>query len=94
MIRRKLSMPRDIDTFLGVITKHMSRDHLHEILEAITTELGEYGSCPLCGCEDIPVDRDGNEIESDDVSEAYEWREVHEDDCPVTIIEKSKRYTL
>ena len=78
-----------IEALTGVLIKHLKREQLDDILQAISDELGEYGQCPLCGCEDMPVDEDGNAIEDDDVSMADEWREVHDDDCPVTLIEKS-----
>lgn len=77
------------EDLLPVMVKHLTKEQLWPVLEAISVDTHNNGQCPLCGCEDVPVDKDGIEIEGDDVSEADEWREVHEDDCPVTLIEKS-----
>jgi hypothetical protein len=85
--RKEKNMPTE--ALLPVLIKHLKREQLYEILEAITEELGEDGQCPLCGYEDVPVDEDGNEIDGDTVSDAYEWRERHSKDCPVTLIEQS-----
>jgi hypothetical protein len=74
--------------FVKILTKQLTREQLDSILQAVT-DASDDGYCILCGKEDVPVDEDGNEIDGDDVSEAYEWREVHADDCPVTLIEQS-----
>jgi len=75
--------------FVSILTKRFSQDELHQILEAITADY-EYGSCPLCGCDEVPFDAQGRKITGADVSSAT-WREVHDDYCPVTLIEQSFR---
>jgi hypothetical protein len=47
----------------------------------------EYGACPLCGTEDIPVDSRGNPLPENATPEEgnnASWREQHDEDCLVT----------
>ena len=80
-------MPNTIEAFVDVVKKQMTQEQRHEMLEAVTREYGEYGQCPFCGCEDIPVDADGNKIEGDDISGASSFREQHDEECFVTLME-------
>jgi len=80
------------NALVPILIKKLSHEQLHAILEAVTASY-DYGECPLCGCEDVPVDENGKEIEEPDEDEEpeepFEWQERHDEECPVSIIEKS-----
>lgn len=75
----------DNQTIANLMKQAFTRDEIHKFLEAVTANY-EYGSCPLCHCAEVPVDKDGNEIKCEDVSGA-DFREVHDEDCLVTWLE-------
>lgn len=81
-------MPSNTKQLNAILSGKKSIEQIDAILDQISTELSDYGECPRCGESDYPVDRDGNEIEGDDVSMASEFRERHDSDCDVTLIEK------
>jgi hypothetical protein len=73
--------------FARCLCSRLTPEQLQEVLQAVTDSIID-GYCPICEAEDYPVDKDGNKIEEDDVSAAFEWREEHYDTCLVTLIEK------
>lgn len=82
-----------METLISIIVERLPREQVHDILQGITNKITD-GYCPLCFMEDYPVDKQGNEIKGDDVSMADEWRERHDDECPVTLIENKLRLIL
>jgi hypothetical protein len=78
-----------ISAFADILVKRLSDEQIGTILQAVTADITD-GACPVCGEEEIPVDADGNEIEDDDVSMAEEWREQHDADCIITLIEDAR----
>jgi hypothetical protein len=76
----------DIECFVQLLVKHVTREQIDALLEEITAA-EDGGHCPICCEDDIPVDKDGNEIEGDDMEDTFEWREKHTDKCPVTYLE-------
>jgi hypothetical protein len=81
-------MPSHPKQLSAILSGKKSAEEIDAILEQISNKLQDNGECPRCGEPDYPVDKDGNEIEGDDVSMASEFRERHDSDCDVTLIEK------
>jgi hypothetical protein len=75
---------------MNMLIKHLPSGQIDNILQKMSDAVHENGQCPCCGEEDMPVDESGNEIESDDVSRASEWREVHDNDCPIALFEAAR----
>lgn len=78
-----------LSAFADILVKRLSDEQLGAILQTVTDEATD-GACPICGEEDVPVDAEGNEIEGSNVEHADEWRECHNADCIVTLIEASR----
>jgi hypothetical protein len=65
-------------------------EQIHHLLETITANY-ELGSCPLCGEDEVAVDKQGNDLTES--ASMIEWgnadyREEHDNDCLVTWLEK------
>ena len=80
-------MPNTVEMIASILKEKLTRNELLTVLEACSDEYAQHGICPFCGCEDIPLDRDGNEIEGPDVSQASEFREQHDEDCFIYLLE-------
>jgi hypothetical protein len=76
----------DPKVFAEILVEKFPDEQIGHLLQAVSDRF-EYGSCRLCGEEEVPVDADGNEIEGQNVEHAVEWQERHEADCLVTFIE-------
>jgi hypothetical protein len=81
----------NLKTFMAMLVEHVPEEHIDTLLQKIGDKLHDEGQCLFCGEEDVPVDKRGNEIEGDDVSMASEWREVHDADCPVALLEVARQ---
>jgi hypothetical protein len=79
----------DLKIFAEILVEKLSDEQVTSLLQAVSDRF-EFGSCPLCGEEEVPVDADGNEIEGQNVEHAEEWQERHDADCLVTFIEEQR----
>lgn len=75
----------DNEVLARILKKVLTPEQITLLLQEIAYEITD-GFCPLCEREEMPVDKNGSEIESDDVSHA-EWREMHYERCLVTLLE-------
>ena len=58
-----------------------------EILEEVHQYSGE--GCPICCCQEYPVDQDGKRILfGESVEDAEEWHIDHHSDCLIPILDK------
>ncbi len=68
-------------TFMDILVQNTTPAQQDALLQSYTNAVHENGECPVCGTPDVAVDSNGSEITGDDVSQASEWTERHEEDC-------------
>ena len=75
----------DMQCFTDILRKHITPEQITAIRQEVT-DADDGGHCPICFAEDVPVDESGNEIYGDDMSQVDEWRERHEENCPISLL--------
>lgn len=71
------------------LTRHQLIHILHDMLEHNFQGLKNYGSCPWCGSEEYPVDKNGEAIKyglHNQDEEPDEYHTDHDKSCPVSLI--------
>lgn len=77
----------DIQCFIDILSHHISKEQIDVILEEIheAQDENDEGRCPICGCNCIAVDADGNTVEEDS-KDWVAYRAQHSDDCPEVLL--------
>lgn len=72
--------------FLDILVQNIPPRQLEHVLQALSHAVHDNGQCPVCNTPDVAVDASSREITGDDVSNAAEWIERHEEDCLITLL--------